>query len=150
MSIVPADTGGMVCSSVPDVTNKAPPDVTAPDVSNLEAVLQDSLNLKSKVTSDLATKTYSTGESVSVVSTVHDTTVHDLKVPPDVTVLSNTTVITSASVVTVSSQVQYNKDPDEDLNVPPDVAASVSAVPDAAPPEAALQDVSCPVSISEL
>ena len=81
-----------------------------------------------------------------------DLTVHDdtNKVPPDVTVLSNTTVITSASVVTVSSQVQYNKDPDEDLNVPPDVPASVSAVPDATTLEAALQDVSCPASITEL
>ena len=105
MSIVPADTGGMVCSSVPDVTNKAPPDVTAPDVSNLEAVLQDALNLKSKVTSDLATKTYSTGESVSVVSTVHDTIVPDDLTVPDTDVPDVSTLRAALQDVSCSTSI---------------------------------------------
>ena len=60
--------------------------------------------------------------------------------------------VTSQCIVAAGLQAdpEPDPDPDKDLNVPPDVAASVSAVPDAAPPEAALQDVSCPVSIAEL
>merc|ERR1712105_321985 len=61
------------------------------------------------------------------------------------TALPDASNITSQCIAATELQADPDPDPDpdEDLNVPPDVPASVSAVPDATTLEAALQDVSC-------